>query len=139
MPGNVCATVLTLILCLQIISYFMGGLYRSAGAFFSVRCLSGRPYSAADVFSATNPSPHSQFYLIVLSGFFALAGFFRLLGTMCQSYDHAARLASVIITIMYARNRLTVLWNGSDLLPTTQDHVLRLPGPSSAPREMYRV
>ena len=47
--GCVRATVLTLILCLQIISYFMGGLYRSAGAFFSVRCLSGRPYSAADV------------------------------------------------------------------------------------------
>ncbi|GAA5969290.1 hypothetical protein JCM8115_006751 [Rhodotorula mucilaginosa] len=63
------------ILVFCIISYFMGGLYRSAGAFFS-------------------------FYLIVLSGFFALAGFFRLLGTMCQSYDHAARLASVIITIM---------------------------------------
>lgn len=53
----------------------MGGLYYSAGAFFS-------------------------FYLIVLSGFFALAGFFRLLGTLCKSYDHAARLASVIITIM---------------------------------------
>jgi hypothetical protein len=60
-------------------------------------------YSVVDVFSATNLSPHSQFYLIVLSGFFALAGFFRLLGTMCQSYDHAARLASVIITIMCAR------------------------------------
>jgi ATP-binding cassette subfamily G (WHITE) protein 2 (SNQ2) len=33
-------------------------------------------------------------------GFLALAGFFRLLGTLCQNYDQASRLASVIITIM---------------------------------------
>lgn len=41
-----------------------------------------------------------QFYLIVISGFLALSGFFRLLGTMCRNYDQAARLAAVIITIM---------------------------------------
>ncbi|BGP56642.1 ATP-binding cassette transporter snq2 [Rhodotorula sphaerocarpa] len=63
------------VLVFCIISYFMGGLYYSAGAFFS-------------------------FYLIVLSGFFALAGFFRLLGTLCKTYDHAARFASIIITFM---------------------------------------
>jgi hypothetical protein len=40
--------------------------------------------------------------LIVISGFLALSGFFRLLGTMCKSYDQAARLAAVIITIMCA-------------------------------------
>lgn len=80
-----------------------------------------------------NLSARTQFYLIVLSGFFALAGFFRLLGTMCQSYDHAARLASVIITIMYARNSSSPVLNDSDPLPTVQDHVLRLPGPSLVP------
>ncbi|GAA5969283.1 hypothetical protein JCM8115_006749 [Rhodotorula mucilaginosa] len=63
------------ILVFDIILYFMGGLYRSPGAFFS-------------------------FYLIVLSGFLSLSGFFRLLGTLCPSYDHAARLASVLISIM---------------------------------------
>lgn len=69
---------------MQIISYFMGGLYYSAGAFFS-------------------------FYLIVLSGFFALAGFFRLLGTLCKTYDHAARFASIIITFMFVRWPFSVL------------------------------
>ncbi|GAA5871103.1 hypothetical protein JCM8547_005358, partial [Rhodosporidiobolus lusitaniae] len=63
------------ILVFCIIIYFLGGLYSSAGAFFS-------------------------FYLIVVTGFLALAGFFRLLGTLCQNYDQASRLASVIITIM---------------------------------------
>ncbi|GAA5926233.1 hypothetical protein JCM3775_000963 [Rhodotorula graminis] len=63
------------ILIFSIIIYFMGGLARTAGAFFS-------------------------FYVIVLGGYFALAGFFRLLGTLCQNYDQASRLASVIITIM---------------------------------------
>ncbi|GAA5979902.1 hypothetical protein JCM11641_007581 [Rhodosporidiobolus odoratus] len=63
------------ILIFCIIGYFMGGLYPSAGAFFS-------------------------FYLIVASGFLSLAGFFRLLGTLCQNYDQASRLASFIVTIM---------------------------------------
>lgn len=40
------------------------------------------------------------FYVVVLAGFFALAAFFRLLGTMCSNYDVAARLASIIVTIM---------------------------------------
>ncbi|KWU42587.1 hypothetical protein RHOSPDRAFT_20945 [Rhodotorula sp. JG-1b] len=63
------------IMVFSIILYFMGGLARTAGAFFT-------------------------FYLIVISGFLALSGFFRLLGTMCRNYDQAARLAAVIITIM---------------------------------------
>ncbi|GAA5828045.1 hypothetical protein JCM11251_005707 [Rhodosporidiobolus azoricus] len=63
------------ILIFCIIIYFMGGLASSAGAFFS-------------------------FYLIVASGFLALAGFFRLLGTLCQNYDQASRLASFVVTIM---------------------------------------
>lgn len=54
---------------------FMGGLVSTAGAFFT-------------------------FYIIVVAGFLALAGFFRLLGTFCSSFDVAARLASVLITLM---------------------------------------
>lgn len=56
-----------------VISYWMTGLYPTAGAFFS-------------------------FYIIVLGGYFSLAAFFRLLGTFCSSFDVAARLASVLIT-----------------------------------------
>ncbi|KAI5478639.1 ABC transporter [Pseudohyphozyma bogoriensis] len=62
-----------------IIVYFMAGLYVSAGAFFTL-------------------------YAIVVAGFFSLSSFFRLLGTMCESYDVAARLASFLITsfILYS-------------------------------------
>jgi ATP-binding cassette subfamily G (WHITE) protein 2 (SNQ2) len=42
----------------------------------------------------------SQFYVVVLAGYFALAAFFRLLGTLCSSFDVAARLASFLITGM---------------------------------------
>ncbi|GAA5991262.1 hypothetical protein JCM10908_003228 [Rhodotorula pacifica] len=63
------------ILVFSIMTYFMGGLARTAGAFFT-------------------------FYLINVTGFLALSGFFRLLGTLCKNYDQAARLASVVITIM---------------------------------------
>jgi ATP-binding cassette subfamily G (WHITE) protein 2 (SNQ2) len=73
----------------------MGGLYRSPGAFFSVS--SGR---CVNEFYLVAHEPPLQFYLIVLSGFLSLSGFFRLLGTLCPSYDHAARLASVLISIM---------------------------------------
>lgn len=52
----------------------MTGLYPSAGAFFA-------------------------FYVSVLMGYFSLATFFRLLGTMCMNYDIAARVASVLITL----------------------------------------
>ncbi|GAA6025845.1 hypothetical protein JCM10207_002683 [Rhodosporidiobolus poonsookiae] len=73
------------ILIFCVIIYEMGGLYQSAGAFFS-------------------------FYLIVASGFLSLAGFFRLLGTLCQNYDQASRLASFVVTIM-------ILYSGY-LIPT---------------------
>lgn len=56
-----------------LIIYFMAGLSRSAGAFFT-------------------------FYLLVLSGYLSLASFFRFLGSLCSSYDIAARLASVIVS-----------------------------------------
>lgn len=59
----------------SIILYFMGGLYSSAGAFFI-------------------------FYLFVFLTFMVMAGFFRTLGVGTTDYNVAARLASVLISIM---------------------------------------
>lgn len=59
----------------SIILYFMGGLYSSAGAFFI-------------------------FYLMVFTTFMVMAGFFRALGVGTKDYNVAARLASVLISIM---------------------------------------
>ncbi|GAA6062867.1 hypothetical protein JCM10212_000789 [Sporobolomyces blumeae] len=58
-----------------VIVYFMSGFVSTAGGFFS-------------------------FYIIVFSTYLSLAGFFRLLGTLCPNYDSASRLASIIITLM---------------------------------------
>lgn len=58
-----------------IITYFLSGLYTSAGAYFA-------------------------FYLFVFLGFMVMAGFFRTLGVATKDYNVAARLASVLISIM---------------------------------------
>ena len=50
-------------------------LSRSAGAFFT-------------------------FYLFVLTTFYAMTTFFRLIGTVTQNYNVAARLAAFIVTAM---------------------------------------
>ncbi|CCO36283.1 ABC transporter G family member 11 AltName: Full=ABC transporter ABCG,11 [Rhizoctonia solani AG-1 IB] len=63
------------ILIFSIIIYFMCGLQRSAGAFFT-------------------------FYLFIYVTFLAMAAFFRLIGIICQGYDMAARLAASIVTLM---------------------------------------
>ncbi|KAG8704963.1 hypothetical protein FRC08_001922 [Ceratobasidium sp. 394] len=63
------------ILLFSIIVYFMCGLERSAGAFFT-------------------------FYLFIYLTFLAMTAFFRLIGIVCQGYDTAARLAAVIVTLM---------------------------------------
>ncbi|KAG9100824.1 hypothetical protein FRC06_003645 [Ceratobasidium sp. 370] len=63
------------ILLFSIIVYFMCGLERSAGAFFT-------------------------FYLFIYLTFLAMSAFFRLIGILCQGYDTAARLAAVIIALM---------------------------------------
>ncbi|KAG8747761.1 hypothetical protein FRC11_012255, partial [Ceratobasidium sp. 423] len=63
------------ILIFSIIIYFMCGLERSAGAFFT-------------------------FYLFIYVTFLAMAAFFRLIGIICQGYDMAARLAASIVTLM---------------------------------------
>ncbi|KAF8602772.1 hypothetical protein BDV93DRAFT_533391 [Ceratobasidium sp. AG-I] len=63
------------ILLFSIIIYFMCGLERSAGAFFT-------------------------FYLFIYLTFLAMAAFFRLIGIICKGYDTAARLAAVIVSLM---------------------------------------
>ncbi|KAF8758293.1 ABC transporter [Rhizoctonia solani] len=63
------------ILLFCIIIYFMTGLERSAGAFFT-------------------------FYLFTYTTFLAMTAFFRLIGIICTGYDVAARLAAVLITLM---------------------------------------
>ncbi|WOO79751.1 ABC transporter G family member 14 [Vanrija pseudolonga] len=59
----------------SIILYFMGGLVSNGGAFWT-------------------------FYLFVLITFLVMAGFFRTLGVATQDYNVAARLASVLISLM---------------------------------------
>ncbi len=54
----------------SIILYFMAGLRRTGGAFFT-------------------------FFIFVYVGYLAMAALFRLFGTVCKSYDVAARLAAV--------------------------------------------
>ncbi|KAG8718374.1 hypothetical protein FRC09_012757 [Ceratobasidium sp. 395] len=63
------------ILLFSIIIYFMCGLERSAGGFFT-------------------------FYLFTYLTFLVMTAFFRLIGIVCKGYDTAARLAAVIITLM---------------------------------------
>ncbi|CAD6951921.1 unnamed protein product [Tilletia caries] len=63
------------ILIFSIILYFMTGLVREAGAFFA-------------------------FFITVYITFLAMTALFRIFGTVCQSYDVAARLASIIITAL---------------------------------------
>ena len=68
-----------------------------------------------------------QFYVIVLGGFFSLAALFRLLGSVCSSFDIVARLASFIITllILYSGQSLTFYW-----IFLIADLCRRLPHPS---------
>lgn len=63
------------IMLFVIIIYFMAGLYASAGAFFTC-------------------------YLFVFSTYLTMSAFFRVLGTATHSYDIAARLASILISLM---------------------------------------
>ncbi|KAF2235879.1 putative ABC transporter [Viridothelium virens] len=62
------------ILVFSIIVYFMTGLVRDAGAFFT-------------------------FYLLIITGFAAMTLFFRTVGCMCPDFDYAIKFASVMITL----------------------------------------
>lgn len=65
----------TKIFLFVLIIYFMSGLASNGGAFFTC-------------------------YLFVLSTYLVMSAFFRVLGTATVSYDVAARLASVLISLM---------------------------------------
>jgi ATP-binding cassette, subfamily G (WHITE), member 2, SNQ2 len=62
------------ILVFSIIVYFMCGLVRTPGAFFT-------------------------FVLIIVSGYLAMTLFFRTIGCLCPDFDYAIKFAAVIITI----------------------------------------
>ncbi|KAF7906308.1 hypothetical protein EAF00_000587 [Botryotinia globosa] len=78
----------------SIIVYFMCGLVRDAGAFFT-------------------------FYLIILSGYLAMTLFFRTVGCLCPDFDYAIKFAATIITffvitsgylIQYQSEKVWIRW-----------------------------
>lgn len=64
----------TQIFIFSIIVYFMCGLVRDAGAFFT-------------------------FVLVIISGYLAMTLFFRTIGCLCPDFDYAIKFAAVIITL----------------------------------------
>lgn len=65
----------TQILVFSIIVYFMTGLARDAGAFFT-------------------------FVLLILSGYLAMTLFFRTIGCLCPDFDYAMKFAACVITLL---------------------------------------
>lgn len=65
----------TQIFVFSVIVYFMCGLVRDAGAFFT-------------------------FYLMVVSGYLAMTLFFRTIGCLCPDFDYAIKFAATIITLL---------------------------------------
>jgi ATP-binding cassette, subfamily G (WHITE), member 2, SNQ2 len=64
----------TQILIFSIIVYFMCGLVREAGAFFT-------------------------FYIVIVSGYLSMTLFFRTTGCFCPDFDYAIKFAATIITL----------------------------------------
>lgn len=64
----------TQIFVFSVIVYFMCGLVREAGAFFT-------------------------FYIIIVSGYLAMTLFFRTVGCLCPDFDYAIKFAAIIITL----------------------------------------
>ena len=62
------------IMVFSIMVYFMCGLVRDAGAFFT-------------------------FYLVIVSGYLAMTLFFRTVGCLCPDFDYAIKFAATIITL----------------------------------------
>ncbi|KAJ8070212.1 hypothetical protein OCU04_000598 [Sclerotinia nivalis] len=82
------------ILLFSIIVYFMCGLVREAGAFFT-------------------------FYVVILSGYLAMTLFFRTVGCLCPDFDYAIKFAATIITffvitsgylIQYQTEKVWIRW-----------------------------
>ncbi|RDW71882.1 hypothetical protein BP5796_07916 [Coleophoma crateriformis] len=65
----------TQILLFSIIVYFMCGLVRDAGAFFT-------------------------FYIVIVAGYLAMTLFFRTVGCLCPDFDYAIKFAATIITFL---------------------------------------
>ncbi|EDO02007.1 hypothetical protein SS1G_04483 [Sclerotinia sclerotiorum 1980 UF-70] len=82
------------ILLFSIIVYFMCGLVREAGAFFT-------------------------FYIVILCGYLAMTLFFRTVGCLCPDFDYAIKFAATIITffvitsgylIQYPTEKVWIRW-----------------------------
>jgi ATP-binding cassette subfamily G (WHITE) protein 2 (SNQ2) len=82
------------ILIFSIIVYFMCGLVRDAGAFFT-------------------------FYIVIVTGYLAMTLFFRTIGCLCPDFDYAIKFAATIITffiitsgyiIQYQSEKVWIRW-----------------------------
>ncbi|KAL2354654.1 ATP-binding cassette transporter ABC2 [Cryomyces antarcticus] len=78
------------ILLFSIIVYFMCGLVRDAGAFFT-------------------------FYLVIVSGYLAMTLFFRTIGCLCPDYDYAMKFAAVIITLFVLTSGYLIQWQSEQV------------------------
>jgi ATP-binding cassette subfamily G (WHITE) protein 2 (SNQ2) len=82
------------IMLFSIIVYFMCGLVRDAGAFFT-------------------------FYIVIVAGYLAMTLFFRTVGCLCPDFDYAIKFAATIITffvitsgyiIQYQSEKVWIRW-----------------------------
>ncbi|KAF2090707.1 hypothetical protein K490DRAFT_62029 [Saccharata proteae CBS 121410] len=78
------------ILVFSIMVYFMCGLVRDAGAFFT-------------------------FYLMIVSGYLSMTLFFRTVGCLCPDFDVAIRLASTIITFFVLTSGYLIQWQSEQV------------------------
>ncbi|KAJ4311874.1 ATP-binding cassette transporter snq2 [Neodidymelliopsis sp. IMI 364377] len=78
------------ILVFSIIVYFMTGLVRDAGAFFT-------------------------FFLMITTGYLAMTLFFRTVGCLCPDFDVAIRLAATIITLFVLTSGYLIQWQSEQV------------------------
>ncbi|OCK83099.1 hypothetical protein K432DRAFT_423622 [Lepidopterella palustris CBS 459.81] len=78
------------ILLFSIIVYFMCGLVRDAGAFFT-------------------------FVLVIITGYLAMTLFFRTVGCLCPDFDVAMRLAATIITLFVLTSGYLIQWQSEQV------------------------
>ncbi|KAI9871192.1 MAG: hypothetical protein M1830_003216, partial [Pleopsidium flavum] len=78
------------ILVFSIIVYFMCGLVREPGAFFT-------------------------FVLVVVSGYLAMTLFFRTIGCLCPDFDYAMKFAAVIITMFVLTSGYLIQYQGEQV------------------------
>lgn len=78
------------ILVFSIIVYFMCGLVRDAGAFFT-------------------------FYLMIVSGYLAMTLVFRTIGCLCPDFDYAMKFAAIIITLFVLTSGYLIQWQSEQV------------------------